>query len=148
MTHHYVQNEHRMCFFFYVIFFIQICYFSIVFLCERARWPCMTVALVFHIFCSVSHMSAMFLRHRIKNFNFYTQRTNQKTPEPGQALQALVYSSKLAWQLLYLTETEQRRHSGCACLFVFYIPECFCLSFQTQRCILCERPLSFHLLPS
>ncbi len=76
---------------------------------ELLVWPCMTVALTSHFFCSTSHMSIAFLRCRIKlkEFQlFYTQRcssmsvpkqwTNHRTLEAGQTLQAFVYSSKLA----------------------------------------------------
>lgn len=38
----------------------------------------------------------------LKNFNFYTQRTNQKTLEAEQGLHAFVYRSRLPWQLFYL----------------------------------------------
>ncbi len=49
------------------------------------------------------------------------QWTNQKTTEVGQAFQAFVYSSWLAWQLLHLTATWQSRHSALRLFFKLFL---------------------------
>lgn len=64
-------------------------------------------------FCSVSHISTVFLRchvklkknlllHAVLPINVISKTVDQsEVPEGGQALQAFVYSSKLAWKLFF-----------------------------------------------
>ncbi len=74
--------SHRRC------FSIPVSYFSVVFLCKLARRTCMNIALMSRIFCSLSHMSAAFLRFcvELKEFTLLHAVTSPKTPEAGQAL--------------------------------------------------------------